>query len=193
MKINAIIAAILGIICVGLFTTLLLMNCISEIIYASLLVSFALVCITLLVLPRLKELDLKNLRLILVEIRQVKAEVEEVKEEVAAMYGGIENLRKQPLVLDDAKMKELGLSGGHLVTSSAVMRYPAGCIKRERERLAKIFIREKTPERIATAILDGSLDDKVFKWNGPETPLDAEPKSVEARETEKAEETEQKT
>lgn len=193
MKTQAITAASLGIGCVVLFTTLLLVNRISEITYASLLVSFTLICIVILVLPRLKELDLKNLRLTLEEIKQVKTEVEGVKEDIAEMYGGIENLRRRPLVLDDAKMKELGLAGESLPKASAVMRYLAGCIKRERERLAKIFIKEKTPEKIAQAILDGSLDEKVFKWNGPETTLDVQPKSVDQRDSQKKEKAERKT
>ena len=187
MKAQAIVSGILSIMCVTLFTILLVLGIISEIIYASLLGVFALVCIALLVLPRLQELDLKNLRLTLHEIRQVKAEVQEVKEGIAEMYGGIENLRKQPLVLDKTKMEQLGLDhgGGSIALAGAVMRYSAGCIKRERERLARIFITEKTPERIAEAILDNSFDDKVFKWNGPEAPLDAEPKSAEEPKEEK--------
>lgn len=191
MKTQGIVSVILAVVCVCLFTVLLLLGRISEYTFAWLLGLFALVCIVLLVLPRLREIDLKNLRLTLDEIRQVKAEVQETKEDIAEMYGGIENLRKQPLVLDGDKMKELGLEGGHLTKSSAVMRYPTGCIKRERERLARIFINEKTPEKIAEAILDNSLDDKVFKWNGPETSLDTEPKSVEEREKVKGQEEEE--
>jgi len=191
MKAQAIVSGILAVVCVCLFTTLLVSGVVSEVIYASLLGVFALVCIVLLVLPRLQELDLKNLRLTLREIRQVKAEVQEVKEDIAEMYGGIDNLRKQPLVLDKTKMEQLGLKipeGVHPLTASsmsAVMRYPAGCIKRERERLARIFVTEKNPEKVAEAILDNSLDDKVFKWSGPETPLDAEPKSPKERAKEK--------
>ncbi len=192
MKTQAIGSGIIGTVCVCLFTALLLMGQISDLTYASLLIAFALVCVAVLVLPRLKELDLKNLRVTLEEIRHVKAEVEEVKEDIAEMYGGIENIRKQPLILDDAKMKELGMAGG-LPATSAVMRYPAGCMKRERERLAMIFVKERTPEKIAEAILDSSLDDKVFKWNGPEVPLDAEPKSVGERARENSDKQEQKT
>jgi hypothetical protein len=177
-------SGILGISLVGLFTWLLLEKYISQVTYGLLLPPLALVCITILVLPRLSQLDLKNLRLVLSDIKRVKEEVKEVKEGIEEMYGGIENLRKAPLVLDDAKMRQLGLSGG-IATASATMRFPVGCIKRERERLAKIFVREKTPEKIAEAILDTSLDDKVFKWNGPEATLDAEPKSVKERELEK--------
>jgi hypothetical protein len=182
MKSIEFISGILALLCIILFTTLLFLGRISEIAYVTLLVSFALVCIVLLVLPRLHELDLKNLRLTLNEIKEVKAKMEGVKQEIIQIYGGIENLSKQPLVLDDKKMKELGLDGGHLATGSAVMRYTAGCIKRERERLAKIYVNEKSPKKIAEAILDNSLDERVFKWNGPETPLDFEPKSVVTHE-----------
>ena len=138
MKAQSIVSGVLGIVCVSLFTTLLVLGRISETTYLVLLVSFALVCIVLLVLPRLQELDLKNLRLTLAEMKQVK-------EGIAEMYGGIDNLRKQPLVLDGPKMEELGLQGGSIPAASAAMRYPAGCIKRERERLARIFVTEKTP------------------------------------------------
>jgi hypothetical protein len=185
MKAESRVAAVLALVCLVLFTWLLLARHIGEATYVVLLVAFSLVCIAISALPRLRELDLKSLRLTLDEIRQVKADVEQTKEEIAEMYGGIENLKKQPLVLDDAKMKALGLDGGNLAVVSAVMQYPAGCIKRERERLAAIFVTEKKPEKIAEAILDNSLDDKVFKWNGPETPLDANPKSVEERSAEK--------
>ncbi|MFC1782333.1 hypothetical protein ACFL02_01955 [Planctomycetota bacterium] len=180
MKRGIIISIIFGLIGICLFTILLVKQYIGEAIYGWLLCVLALVCIVILVFPRLQELDLKNLKLTLNKIKQIKSEIEEI-------YGGIDNLKKEPLILDDDKMKELGLKGGFAV-SSAVMRYPAGCIKRERERLARIFVTEKSPEKIAEAILDNSLDDKVFKWNGPETPLDAEPKSVDQRLEEKQEE-----
>ena len=127
---------------------------------------------------RLEDLDLKNLRMTLKEVKQVKQEIEQ-------MYGGIEKFRREPLVLDNEKQKELGLSGG-LPATSAVMRYPVGCMKRERERLARSFVNEKTPESIAKAILDNSLDDNVFKWNGPESPLDDLPKSVAQRAADEA-------
>ena len=115
------------------------------------------------------------------ELKQVKSEIEAVKADIEEMYGGIEKIQKAPMVLDEAKMKELGLNGSSPGQAS-IMRYPAGCSKRERERLAKIFISPKEPDKLAKAILDGSLDDKVFKWNGPEIPLDTPPMSVEERE-----------
>lgn len=167
MKRESVVSFLLGIGGLTLFTTLLVRGTVSQLTYFGLLMPLALVCIVILCLPRLQELDLKNLRLTLSELKQVKAEI-------AEMYGGIENLRKAPFVLDDTKMKELGAQSTVAFTS-VVMRYPAGCIKRERERLARIFVNEKSPQKIAEAILDNSLDDKVFKWNGPETPLDQEP------------------
>jgi hypothetical protein len=90
-------------------------------------------------------------------------------------------------VFDRPKMQELGLAGGHIAFSDAVMRYTTGCMKRERERLARIFIVEKPPAKLAEAILDASLNDKVFKWNGPEAPLDAPPKSHAERVKKKGE------
>ena len=175
MKKESCIAAVVGFLGVSLFTVLLTRHEISGAVYVALMVPLFLVCICLLCLPRLLELDLKNLRLTLGEIRQVKAEI-------AEMYGGIENLRKEPLVLDEAKMRELGLPPGALTTASGAMRYTAGCIKRERERLARIFVNQKVPEGIAEAIMDNSMDEKVFKWNGPESLLGAEPVAAEKRQ-----------
>jgi hypothetical protein len=102
------------------------------------------------------------------------------------MYGGIDNIKREPLVLDDAKIESLGLSSGGLTTGSATKRYTVGCMKRERERLAMIFVREKSSEQIAAAILDNTLYDNVFKWAGPESPLNAPPISVEERKRRKA-------
>ena len=175
---------------VALFTWLLLTGHLSEATYFGSLLVLAFVCVAIPCLPRLLEFDLKNLRMTLSELKQVKAEIETVKADVEQMYGGIENLRKAPLVLDEVKMQELGLkvNGSALARASvgtALVRYTAGCIRRERERLARVFVLPKAPEKLAEAILDNSLDEKVFKWNGPETPLDTPPISVEEREKKK--------
>jgi len=171
MEKESVASLLIGISGVTLFTGLLTTGIISESVYLMLLVPLALVSIAILCLPRLRELDLKNLKLTLSELKQVK-------NDIAEMYGGIKNLRKAPLVLDDEKMKELGLKTGSAALVTAVMRYTAGTMKRERERLARIFVRQKPPDEIAEAILDNSLDDKVFKWCGPEVPLDREPVSA---------------
>lgn len=74
--------------------------------------------------------------------------------------------------LDDEKMKALGLERpGSLVVASAVMRYVAGCILRERERITEILRDSKVSEEVLSKVLSDSDDDKVFRWRGPETPL----------------------
>lgn len=167
-------AVLVGAVCLVLFTALLVAGRISEGYYFLLIGMAALVSIAVLCHARLQELDIRNLKLILADLKQTKADIVE-------MYGGIGNLRKALLVLDEAKMKELGVPLGKLPLTSAVMRYTAGCVKRERERLARVFVNHKEPEHLAQAILDSSLDDKVFKWNGPESPLDAEPIATDQR------------
>jgi hypothetical protein len=181
MKKASIISLLLGVIGLLLFTGLLITRYISEFTYLGLLIPLALVCVAVLCLPRLKELDLKNLRMTLSEIKQIKSEIETAKADIEEMYGGIEKIQNAPMVLDEAKRQELGLMPSDLA-ATATMRYTTGCIKRERERLARIFISPKEPDKLAKAILDASLDDKVFKWNGPETPLDTPPVSGKERE-----------
>lgn len=86
--------------------------------------------------------------------------------------------------LDDDRSRALGLDPGHIGTANGSMRYTAGCIVRERERLARIF--ERTHPDFARAIRYPSQDDLVFKWNGPETDLDTPPQSVDERKARKA-------
>jgi len=157
MKPESISSCLLGLIGVLLFTILLVYEKISQVTYSALLIPLALVCIVILCLPRLQELDLKNLRMTLQEIKQEKAEIETLKSEIVEMYGGIDNLRKAPLVLDKAKIQEFGLVGGSLASDDAFMRYIVGCFKRERERLARIFVSPKSADKLAEAIVDNSL------------------------------------
>ena len=170
-SVAAIIIAVLGIV---LFTALLVKGAIGQTTFAILIVALSFVCLALHGFSRIRELDLKNLKITLDKIEKVKAEIDEV-------YSGIQHLKRDPFVLDEKKMSELGLKPGAFPTASAAMRYPAGCIKRERERLARIFVKERSPQKIAEAILDPSLDELVFKWNGPEISLDIPTKSVEKR------------
>lgn len=172
----AIVSASVGI---TLFTTLLLIGKLDALAYTALVSLTAIAGLAIFLSSRLSELDLKNLRLVLREIEQVKAEIEE-------MYGGIEKIKRAPLVLDEEKGRALGLELGTVALGGAVMRYTAGVMKRERERLAQIFITGRSGEKIAEALLDGSKDDLVFKWNGPETPLETPPKSISQREAEAA-------
>jgi hypothetical protein len=185
---RALLSVIVGVVSVAFFTTLLVLQEISEIAYSALVALSALVAIIIYGFPRLAELDIKNLRLTLREVKEATfeaknatRELEQAKKELAEMYGGIENLRREPFVLDEQKQNQLGLGQNGIVMASGTMRYPAGCIKRERERLASIFVNEKSPEEVAKAILDASLDDLVFKWDGPEVGLNAPPRTTEER------------
>jgi len=178
MKTPQVLSVVLGIAGVALFTWLLLAGHLSGPLYFGALALLVLTCLAIASLQRLRELDLKNLRITLSELKQVKAEIEE-------MYGGIENLRKATLVLDKDKMQKLGIKTGTFTNTDATVRYIAGCIKRERERLARVFVAPKAPEKLAEAILDASFDEKVFKWCGPEGSLDVPPTSVEEREKKK--------
>ena len=166
MRRDTIAAILIALISGGLFTFLLVKGYIPAIVYASLVAILAVVCLAIVCLQRITEIDMKNLRLVL----QAKKAIDDF----AKMYGGIERFMKAPMALDDDKMRELGLQApGGLAKISAVMRYTAGCIKRERERLAQIFVNEKTPEALAQAILDPTLDDSVFRWAGPEKTIDS--------------------
>ena len=127
-----VISIVVGIIGVILFTTLLATAKIGEASYVVLLGVLVLACIAILALPRLRELDIRSLKLTLDRIEAVKAGIEE-------LYGGIEHLRKAPLVLDKVRIESLGLRSGHITTGDGGMRYTVGCIKRERERLARFF------------------------------------------------------
>ena len=178
MRIASIIAGIVGILCTVLFTVLLCLGHIGSTAFVMLLVALGLLCLALHGFSRLRELDLKQLKITLDRIEQVKSEIEE-------MYGGIDHIRRSTYALPSEKLSELGRAHRGVSAPGANMRYTTGVILRERERLARIFVKEKPPEKIAEAILDGSFNDKVFKWAGPETPLDAPPKSVEEREDKK--------
>jgi hypothetical protein len=175
MKIASTIAGVVAFLGVVLFTILLCLGHIGATAFVTLMLALGLFCLALHGFSRLRELDLKQLKITLDRIEQVKSEIEE-------MYGGIDHIRRSTYAMSPEKLSALG-SGG--ILSDLSMPYIAGVILRERERLAKIFIKEKTPEKIAEAILDGSFNDKVFKWAGPGTPLDVPPKSVQERKNEK--------
>ena len=105
-----------------------------------------------------------------------------VRGQISEFYSEIKHLKQSKMVMDEEKMMELGIGPPFIAPStSALMRYTTGTIKRERERLARIFAEERPPDKVASAILDDSLDDKVFKWNGPEVLLDKAPVSYEKR------------
>jgi hypothetical protein len=171
MKSNEQTAAFeIGIAATILFTALLIAAKISPAIYAGLITVTILACVAIAALPRLLELNLKEMKLILAKAEKVTAELRE-------MYGNVEHLKREPIQMDANKYKELGLfdNRGAFPRVEAVVNYVMGCAKRERERLARIFVAEKTGDSLAQAIVDGSLDMRVFKWVGPGALLDDPP------------------
>jgi hypothetical protein len=168
---ESISALVLSMVGLSLFTLLLWRHIIGEGVYAGLLALLAAAGLALFGFRRLVEINFKELKITLDRIEQVKSEVTE-------LYTNINHLKRLPFVLDASKMRDLGLAAGKLATADATMRYTAGCIKRERERLARIFAQQRDPELLSRALIDPSLDELVFKWNGPETPLDASPEPL---------------
>lgn len=68
------------------------------------------------------------------------------------------------------EMQENGISksgGGAMAPISAIIRYTAGVVKRERERIAKLARENGLPESFAAALTDESEDAAVFKWAPP--------------------------
>ena len=82
--------------------------------------------------------------------------------------GGIEGVKRDRKSFDYQKLP----GAGSIAMSGAMRNYISGCITRERERLAKIFIVEKSPERLAEAILDSRYDIQVFRWSGMGVSID---------------------
>ena len=85
MNAESIAAAIIGILMVALLTTLLIKKRVNQPSYIILLSLTSLVCIVLHGFPRLKELDVKSLRLTLTEMKQVRTEVYVKAETVARL------------------------------------------------------------------------------------------------------------
>jgi len=170
MKISEKAAALcIGGSCTILFVTLLVANKIGPGVFATLIGFTMLVSIAIAVISRLQEFNLREMKLILEKIEKTKAEVEQ-------MYGGIEHLKFDRVKPDEAYYNNLGLfASGGFIHCGSVVNFVMGCMKRERERIAKIFINDKSPEQVAAAIVDGSLDKKVFKWVGPGASLDDPP------------------
>ena len=55
---------------------------------------------------------------------------------------------------------------------TALMRYVAGCLSRERERVARILEKHDFDPDAIAEIRSEADDAKVFKWAGPESRLD---------------------
>jgi len=169
-KPRVIAAVVIAIAGIGFATACRYLELVSEWPFIPLVALGPFAALVLLGWDRILELNLRNLSMKLdaaqQEVREKATELRQVK----FMYK-----------MDSSKMRSLGLKPGTLVIASAVMRYCAGCIKRERERLARAFADTRGPENLAKAIVSEEHDDFVFKWAGPETSLDVPPKSLEER------------
>lgn|SRR5581483_3556626 len=71
---------------------------------------------------------------------------------------------------EDALIDRLAGNGGHLVHDGTVMRYVAGVVRRERQRLVEIFERAGMVD-VATQIADSALDPNVFRFRPPSVDL----------------------
>lgn len=65
--------------------------------------------------------------------------------------------------LDHKGLEELGVQDHRMVPSGSIVRYVAGVVSRERQRMAEVF-RRNGMESIAAEIMDDSMDREVFKW-----------------------------
>jgi hypothetical protein len=91
----------------------------------------------------------------------------------------------QPKPEDDLIDRLSGEAGQGVVHGVTVMRYVAGAIRRERQRLAEIFERAGMQE-IASQIADSALDPNVFRFRPPSIdlhrqtnePRDAQPGTI---------------
>jgi hypothetical protein len=183
---RAISAVVIAVVGTAFLTSLLAKNLIGVAPFAVLAPTVWVIALIVYLAERLREFSLKDLSVKLDEVRQVKAEAEE-------LYSKIDHLQQSTMTLDDERMAALGTAGGARASINAAMRYPVGCMKRARERLARIFAEPRSPEKIALAIRDDSYDDLVFKFNGPETPLDAPPVSLAERRAKAERESQAKT
>lgn len=74
--------ALIGSVCFIVFTTLRCFGKLNDLSYCSMIIVLFLVILALIFYPRLKELDLKNLRLTLIEINEAKEEVASKEKEI---------------------------------------------------------------------------------------------------------------
>lgn len=74
------------------------------------------------------------------------------------------------MALDRESLQKAGHIG--MVEVTGVIRFVAGCMKRERERVARILRDDGFDTNVIDAVLSNTDDEKVFRWAGPETKLD---------------------
>jgi len=118
-----VIAAVgIAVVGIGFATACRYFDLVSEWPFIALVAIGPFLALVLLGWDRVVEVNLRSLSMRLEtaqhEVREMAAELRQVK----FMYK-----------MDSSKMKALGLKAGAIPIASAIMRYCAGCIKRERE------------------------------------------------------------
>jgi hypothetical protein len=74
---------------------------------------------------------------------------------------------------DDESQRRAGIgAGAGAPRAFDVVRYVAGCVQRERERVARLLRAAHVEDQLVAAVLDEADDAKVFRWRGPGAKLD---------------------
>src|ERR1700733_3642048 len=94
-------SAAISILGIALATILLASHLLSEATFAIMLTVTALCALAVYLSPRLRELNLKEMKLVLDRIERVKAEID-------AMYGAIDGLKREPMKTDAEWHNRLG-------------------------------------------------------------------------------------
>src|SRR5690606_26923740 len=111
-----------------------------------------------------------NLRELSVKLDRFEVAVAKVE----ARYCSIEDIRPERLRADREWLSQMG-GRASAVNAFGVMGYVAGCMTRERQRLAQIFRQEHSPDTRARALMDPSKDELVFRWEPRSVSLDDRP------------------
>lgn len=169
MKTQGTISVIVGVIGFSTFTYLLIESKIETLGYSSLLGLLALVCIVIPVLGRLRELDIKNLKLTLEKIEEAKKEI----------YAKEESLKEASHVLSELIAANSTLTGiwGDDESNSyskalirAKLRKLAQKLQFSSAEMEQIFKYEKALAEVHAA----SKEEHDEKWNNFKAILKAE-------------------
>ena len=140
MKTQGIISILVGIISFITFTLLLISKYITGVIYLSLLSLLCFFCLVIPVIGRLKELDLKNLKLTLEKIEQTKKEIYAKEQE----------------------LKEISLILSELIAAHSTLTSIRG--DEESEKLRKELINEKIKMLAKKLKFTNAQVDSIFKY-----------------------------
>lgn len=158
MKNEATISILIGIIGTTVFTGLVLADKIGPPTYVLLISILALVCLVIPVIQRLRELDIKNLKLTLDKIEEAKAEV----------FAKEEDLKESTLLLAELIMANSAVTG---IWGDE-----------ESNKYSKALIQKKTKDLLLNLNISKSKVDEIFKY---QKALDKIPKDAGEEHDEK--------